>query len=153
VLGARRGRTAAAVTAAASFGAVLLPLWAFQARALGHPLGFHLGSQFAPDLASHLRERFDLLHLLLLACVPSRLGSLLLMAPVALAIAISPRVSTRTAAWLAPALAAFAALGAGASLAGYTRSGSAIEWMRATNGLLSTTPVLALAGFRFAEPR
>jgi len=152
VLGARTRRAAAAATAAASLALALLPLWAFQALALGHPLGFHLDTQLAPDLAAHLRERPAVLHLLFLASVPGRLASLLWMGPLALAIAWAPRVPTRTAAWLAPALAGFAALGAGASLAGYARGGSAIAWMLATNGLLATTPVLALAGFRFAEP-
>src|SRR5262249_55017934 len=152
-LGARSGRAAAAATAGASLALGILPLWVFQAWALGHPLGLHAPSLFAPDLASHLAERLDVLHLLLLASVPDRLGSLLLSGPVLLAIAVAPRVSTRTAAWLAPSLARFAALRAGVSPAGYARPATPIGWMLVTNALLPTTPVLALAGFRFAEPR
>ena len=152
-LGARSGRAAAAATAGASLGIAILPLWAFQAWALGHPLGIHLHSQFATDLAAHFGERLAVLQLLFLASVPDRLGSLLLVGPVALALVLAPRVPTRSAGWLAPVLAGFAALGAGVSLAGYARAESAIGWMLTTNGLLATTPVLALAGFRFAEAR
>jgi hypothetical protein len=36
-------------------------------------------------------------------------------------------------------------------LAGYASAESPIRWMNASNGLLSTVPVLALAGFRFAD--
>jgi hypothetical protein len=144
-------RAATAATAAAALALAVLPLWAYQAFALGHPLGLHATSQFAPDLAAHLRERAAVFHTLLLATVPDHTASLLLAGPLLAALALAPRVSARGAAWFAPALAAFAALGCGISLAGYWRTQSPIGWLRETNGLLAAAPVLALAGLRFRD--
>jgi hypothetical protein len=146
-----RARTAA--TALLVLTAALLPLWIFQFLALGNPLGFHLAADNAPDLATHLRERGVILHLLFLASSPDRLASLLAMGPLALALVLAPRLSGRAATWFPPALAAFATLACGASLAGYAWAESPIRWMHASNGLLATVPALAFAGFRFADPR
>src|SRR5262245_2009351 len=146
-----RLRTAA--TALLALCAALLPLWIFQALALGHPLGFHLATQFAPDLATHLRERAATLHLLWFASAPDRWASLLAMGPFALALVLAPRLGERAAAWFPAALAGLAALACGLSLAGYAAAESPIRWMNASNGLLATVPALAFAGFRFADPR
>jgi hypothetical protein len=146
-------RLRVAATSLATLGAALVPLWAFQAWALGHPFGFHLDTHLAQDLTTHLRERGSILHLLFLASGPDRAASLLAMGPFALALLLAPRLGERSAAWLPPALAGLAAIGCGISLAGYARAESPIRWMHASNGLLSTVPVLALAGFRFADVR
>jgi hypothetical protein len=148
---APRARTAA--IALGTLAAAVLPLWAFQAWALGHPLGFHAAGQWPLDFAAHLRERAAVVHVLFLASLPDRAVSLLALGPVALALALAPRLAGRPAAWFPPALAGFAVLACGASLAGYALAESPIAWMRATNGLLASVPVLALAGFRFADPR
>lgn len=144
-------RLRVAATSLATLAIAILPLWAFQAWALGHPFGFHLDTQFAPDLATHLRERGSTLHVLFLASGPDRAVSLLAMGPFALALLLAPRLGERSAAWLPPALAGLAVLGCGISLAGYATAESPIRWMNSSNGLLSTVPVLALAGFRFAD--
>jgi hypothetical protein len=144
-------RARVAATALATLAATVLPLWAFQAWALGHPLGFHLDTQFAADLGAHLRERWSVVHVLFLASAPDRGTSLAWMGPFALWLLLAPRLTARAAARAVPVAAAFAALGCGVSLAGYAEG--PIRWMMAANGLLATAPVLVFAGFRFADPR
>jgi hypothetical protein len=151
VLGGPGPRARVAATALATLAATALPLWAFQAWALGHPLGFHLDTQFAADLGAHLRERWAVVHVLFLAGAPGRGSSLALMGPFALWLLLAPRLTARAASRAVPVAAAFAALGCAVSLAGYAEG--PIRWMMASNGLLATAPVLVFAGFRFADPR
>ena len=148
-----RPRRRTAATGLLALGAALLPLWVVQSATLGHPLGIHLERQLAAELGTHLRERAAAFHLLFLASSPDRAASLLAMGPFALALVLAPRLSGRAATWGPPALAGFAALACGASLAGYAGAEGPIRWMNASNGLLATVPALAFAGFRFADPR
>jgi hypothetical protein len=145
----RRARVAA--TALASFAVALLPLWAFQAFALGHPFGFHLAAQNAAAVTEHLAARPLVAYLLFLAFVPSLGASLLLAAPFAIGLVASPRVSEAAFARALPALALVATACCAVSLAGFFGAfgeTSPIRWLQQSNGLFSATPVLALACLR-----
>lgn len=141
-------RLRAAVLAAATMALAILPLWLFQAWALGHPLGLHLGAQNATGLAEHFAARPLVVYLLFLAFVANVVPSLLLSSPFAIGFLTRPGLPARVFAWALPAAALLAVVCCGLSLAGFTLSPSPIGWLNQTNGLFSGTPVLLLAFVR-----
>ena len=128
----------------------LLPLWIFQWSALGHPLGFHLRSgQVAWSLSEHLADRRSVLESLLVNCHAEGWISIAVAAPFLLLTLLHPRLSTKTARWLLPAIASYALVGGAAVLHGYLHSQSPIWWTLQANGLFAASPILLLGFFRY----
>jgi len=128
----------------------ILPLWAFQWLALGHPLGFHVVSQAAAGPAEHLLARPLVLYVLFLAAVPEVWGSIVLTAPFALGFAWNPRLSAGAFERALPICAGVAAASCCVSVGGQASAESPMLWLNQSNGLFSAAPVLLLA---FVRPR
>jgi hypothetical protein len=145
----RRLRVAA--LALITMGLGILPLWAFQWLALGHPLGFHIVSQAAAGPVEHLLARPVVLYILFLAAAPQVWASIALTAPFALGFVWNPRLSAGAFERALPVYAGVAAACGGLFLVGgYAAAESPILWVNQSNGLFSAAPILLLA---FARPR
>ena len=145
LLRAREGRRGAAVAAAAGGLAGILPLWLLQWRALGAPLGFHLGSSLPAgrEIVKQLLARPRVFHDLFLAAGSNAVLSVALSAPFAVAVFFGFRRAGRAPG--ATALATLASLCGLVFLGGFQRAGGIMPWLMASNSLWPAAPVLILA--------
>lgn len=137
-------RLAVARTALLYMALGILPLWAFQWLALGHPLGFHVAVAAQASAGTHLLERPAVVYQLFVAFLPHVGVSLLLAAPFVAGFLLRPRLSPAGFERALPAAAAWAALCAGVTLAASLRAASPIEALLHSNTLFATAPLLLL---------
>lgn len=133
----------------------LVPLWWFQWRALGHPLGLHFSvhSPLEFGLGDYLSQRWTAFHRLFVDSHQSLAGSLFLSAPAVLLMFWCPRLSRGTLSRLVPALAAIAGLAGAIILVGHVTAERPIWWLRESNSLFAASPVLILAFVRLKQTR
>lgn len=132
---------------------VVTPLWVFQARVLGHPLGYHFvqaTDDFRP--ASFVAERAQVFQNLFLNAHAFPAVSALLSGVWLFAWLVGPGIPRPKWRPAALALAALAGVTGLITLAAQWRAGSPLHWLLRANGLLASTPVLALGFFRFDDP-
>ena len=133
---------------ALTLGLALLPLWLLQWQTIGHPFGYHISTHLATvaDLLQHLGERPRVIYNLFIASTPIPVLSLALAAPLAVAVALNPRLAP--AAWqrAVPPCAAWGLVASGMSLGGYFLAHSPIDYMlKSANAFFVTAPFIALA--------
>lgn len=133
----------------------LVPLWWFQWRALGHPLGLHFSvhSPLEFGLDDYLSQRWTAFHRLFIDSHQSLGASLFLSAPVVLLMFWCPRLSRGTLSRLVPVLAAIAGLAGAIILVGHITAERPIWWLRGSNSLFAASPVLILALVRLRQTR
>jgi hypothetical protein len=133
--------------------AAMVPLWLFQWRALGNPLGSHLAANtaFYGGLARNPAERWLVFRALLIDSHQSLVLSLLVAAPFLVCWAMYPRVSRRIFRWLVPALGCVGAIAGAIVLVGYRQAASPIWWMYGANALFSASPFLILGFIRTTD--
>ncbi len=132
----------------------LLPLWAFQWLALGHPLGLHAAAQhpLALGWAEYVTARLPAVRALLLNVHARIWVSALVVGPALLLWAIFPCAGPRVARRLIlPATIIALAIGL-TELGGLLVAQSPIRWLPFANGFLAAAPVLVLA-FVFTSRR
>jgi hypothetical protein len=141
-LGARR-----AVLFFLVFAASLLPLWLFEWRLVGSPLGGHLAANtaFYGGMFAGPAERWQVFRAFLVNGHRSLTVSLLVAAPFLACWAAYPRASRGAPRWFVPALSLLGAVGGLAVLRGYRTAESPIWWMYDANALAAACPLLILA--------
>ena len=127
----------------AAYLVALLPFFAFQWAALGHPLGFHVQSALSGS-SDYLASRPLVLYRLLLAAHPDVWVSCALLAPFALLLVARPRLDRSRFDRAIPLLAIAATVVGLVALSGFA-SGRIAEHLLASNSLLPAAPVIALA--------
>jgi hypothetical protein len=129
----------------------LIPLWSFQWKTAGHPLGYHVGSLMASEsgVLGHLLARPAVFYNLFVASTRHYWLSFLVSGPFLVLLLLNPRLS-RSRHDLAVPVFSLVALGCSiVSLVGYFRSAGAIDYMVASsNSFLTVAPVLILAFLR-----
>ncbi len=137
---------------AAVFVLALLPLWAFQWFALGHPLGHHFrtGSLLDISVAQHVSSRWSVASLLLLNTDQNTWLSVAIAAPYVVLLLRCPRTRRCFLGRVIPVLSLIAILTGVVIMARHLQAESPVWWLVHTNGLFATSPILLLA---FIRPR
>ena len=142
------------VVAAAVMALALLPLWLFQWKALGHPLGFHLSRHMATEagFVGHLLSRPKVVYNLLVSSSPSPALSGLVTIPFVVAAIRTWWPRTQASTSVVPALLTMATAGGIIALGGYPLTESPIQYMlSSSNALFAVAPVVIL-GLRHPLP-
>ncbi len=132
--------------------AALVPLWLFQWKAVGSPLGLHFGSNVPADrsLVHHMQGRWTLFYEYFFAAGYSQWISVAMTAPAVLLLATNPRLRGRAFAWAVPACG-LASVGLCAAISvSYRRSELPGSWPLDVNSLFGGSPLLIVA---FLRPR
>ncbi|MCA9728794.1 MAG: hypothetical protein KC729_13975 [Candidatus Eisenbacteria bacterium] len=142
----------AAVLGAAMIGA-LLPLWFFQAWAIGQPFGFHIGVHVFdfPGLGQHFAERPAVIYRLFVRCASNPWLSIVLLAPFLVGFLLRPRLSTEAFRWTIPGVALWSLAGFLFVMRGYFEAESPILHMIQVNTLFAVSPILVCAFWRNQE--
>jgi hypothetical protein len=143
--GARGARRV--VSFGAFFVATVVPLWLYQWRVTGSPLGAHVAANMSfwgGTLADPL-ERWPVFRTFLVNGHRSLIVSLLVAAPFLASWAACARIPRSGSRWCVPALSLLAAAGALVVLQGYRAAESPIWWMYDANALWAACPFLILA--------
>ena len=146
--GRRRGHAATvfAIVAVVSF----VPLWLFQWRAVGHPLGLHFAphNALAGGLGAYVADRWQVVRALLLSAHGSEWLSVAVVVPALVLWVIRPNVSAAIHRWLVVLVAATALACGLIILHGHLTADSPMRYLRLSNGLLTVSPILWLAFVR-----
>jgi hypothetical protein len=137
--------------AGASMVLALIPLWCFQWRTVGHPLGYHVGSLLASEsgILGHLVTRPAVFYHLFVASTRHYWLSFLVSGPFLILLLLNPRFSRSRHDLAVPAFSLVALSCSVASLVGYLRSAGPIDYMvESSNSFLAVAPVLILAFVR-----
>ena len=149
----RRLRSAAIACAAMVL--ALVPLWLFQWKAIGHPLGHHLGSMLASEsgIGAHLRTRPIAFYNLFVASTSRHWLSFVASGPFLVLLLLNPRFSRARHDLVVPVFALVAVGCSIVALAGYFTSASPIDYLvESCNSFLTVAPVLILAFVRLRIP-
>lgn len=146
--GPRRGRAVAVFLVIVL--ATLLPLWLFQWRALGHPLGWHFAphNPFSGGLVAYVAGRWPAVRALLLSASDIDWLSVTVVLPALILWAVYPRVTERIFRWLVVVVAALALASGLVILGGHLTADSPMRYLRFSNGLLAVSPIVWLAFVR-----
>jgi len=143
-------RLKAAAAAGAAALAVWVPLWVFQWRVMGHPLGMHAVGHLeaSTDIVAFLKARPRVFFWQFLASHPQSGVSLALSLPFLALFVLRPAVSGRWAQFGVPAAGAAAGLLSAVTLAGYLGHGPLVRMLQSSNSLFVTAPLAILAFLR-----
>lgn len=126
----------------------LVPLWLFQWRTIGHPLGYHIGSLIFSEsgIVDHILARPVVLYNLFVGSTPHYWLSFVVGGPFLIACLLNPGFSRPRYDLAVPIFSAVALGCSVISLMGYFTSHGPINYMiESCNSFLTVTPVLILA--------
>ena len=132
-----------------------MPLWLFQWKTIGQPLGFHVQSYLfsGSGIAPRISDRPLVLYNLFAASSESIWLSLALTMPFIVVFLLNPKLSEKSFKVAVPLYCLIALSSSVFILHGYFSSDSPIAFMSHSNSLFTSSPILILAFMRYRNPK